>query len=69
MKRSMVLENLGIEENALQHDKSTNEVSASGDEDAVKRFFARAFQSWAAGNVEGSAQEIFEGIVTLLDSV
>jgi hypothetical protein len=62
------MEQLGIEENALEHDEFTDEVSASSDEAAVKRFFARAFQEWAEGTVQGSAQEIFEGVITLLDT-
>jgi hypothetical protein len=66
--RLVILEDLGIEENALEHDESTDEVSASTDEAAVRRFFARAFQEWANGNVEGTAEEIFDAVVTLLDS-
>jgi hypothetical protein len=66
--RLVILEGLGIEENALEHDESTDEVSASSDEAAIKRFFARAFREWAGGNVEGTAQEIFDAVVTLLDS-
>ena len=66
--RLVILEELGIEENALEHDEFTDEVSASSDEAAVKRFFARAFREWAEGNVQGTAQEIFDGIITLLDS-
>ena len=38
--RLVILEDLGIEENALEHDESTDEVSASTDEAAVRRFFA-----------------------------
>ena len=66
--RLVILEELGIEENALEHDEFTDEVSASSDEAAVKRFFARAFREWAEGNVQGTAQEIFDGIITLLNS-
>jgi len=66
--RLVILEELGIAGNALEHDESTDEVSASSDETAIKRFFARAFQEWAEGNVDGTAQEIFDAVVTLLDS-
>jgi hypothetical protein len=66
--RLVILEEIGIEENALEHDESTDEVSASNDEAAIKRFFARAFQEWAEGNVEGTAQEIFDAVIVLLDS-
>ena len=60
--RLVILEELGIEENALEHDEFTDEVSASSDEAAVKRFFARAFQEWAndkipvAGGLEPSSR-------------
>jgi hypothetical protein len=64
--RLVILEPLDIEENALEHDEFTDEVSASSDEAAVKRFFARAFREWAEGKVQGSAQEIF--VITLLDT-
>ena len=64
--RLVILEDLGIEENALEHDEFTDEVSASTDEAAVRRFFARAFQEWANGNVEGTAQEIFDAVVLSL---
>jgi hypothetical protein len=49
-------------------DEFTDEVSASSDKAAVKRFFARAFREWAEGNVQGTAQEIFEGVIALLDT-
>ncbi len=66
--RLAILEEFGIEEEALEHDESTDEVSPSNDEMAVKRFFARAFREWAEGNVEGTAEEIFDAVVNLLDS-
>jgi hypothetical protein len=66
--RILILEDLGIEENALEHDELTDEVSASSDEAAVRRFFARAFREWADGNVHGTAQEIIDGVIELLDS-
>ena len=65
--RLVLLEEFGIEENALEHDESTDEVGPSSDETAVKRFFARAFREWAEGNVKGTAQEIFDAVVNLLE--
>ena len=57
--RLLILEDLGIEENALEHDEFTDEVSASSDEAAVKTILCQSV-SWAKGNVQGTAQEIFE---------
>ena len=66
--RLVILEEIGIDENALEHDEFTDEVSASSDEAAIRRFFVRAFREWAEGNVEGTAQEIFDAVIVLLDS-
>ena len=43
--RLVILENLGIEENALEHDESTDEVSASTDEAAVEDFLLERFRN------------------------
>jgi hypothetical protein len=37
------------------------------DDQAKKHFNARAFQEWAEGNVEDTAQEIFDAVAMLLD--
>jgi hypothetical protein len=34
-------------------------LSVSTGETAIKDFYARAFQEWALGNLEGTAEEIF----------
>jgi len=60
------LEDLGIEEKALLLDKTTNEVTVAGNDQAMKDFYARAFQEWAMGNLEGTAFEIFEDVTAIL---
>jgi hypothetical protein len=65
--RLAALKEMGIEEKALIYDEASDKLSVSTDETAVKDFYARAFQEWALGNIEGTAEEIFEGVTVLLD--
>jgi hypothetical protein len=65
--RLAALEEMGIEEKALIYDEASDKLSVSTDETAVKDFYARAFQEWALGNVEGTAEEIFEAVTVLLE--
>jgi hypothetical protein len=66
-ERLATLEEMGIEEKALVYDEAANEISISEDEAAIKDFYARAFQEWALGNVEGTAEEIFDAVTILLE--
>jgi hypothetical protein len=52
----------------LVEDDGLDEVTVADDDQAKKNFYARAFQEWAEGNVEGTAQEIFDGVTMLLDA-
>jgi hypothetical protein len=67
-ERLILLEEFGIEEKALRLDKATNEVTVADNAQAMKDFYARAFQEWALGNLEGTAFEIFEDVTALLES-
>jgi hypothetical protein len=62
-----VLEELGIEEKALVYDEAVDKISVSKDDAAAKDFYARAFQEWSLGNVEGTAEEIFDAVTMLLE--
>jgi hypothetical protein len=62
------IEELGIEEKALILDGDTDEVSSAEDEQANKEFFARAFKEWAAGNIDGDAQEIFDAVTAAIET-
>jgi len=66
-ERLAMLEEMGIEEKALIYDEAGDKLSVSTDETARKDFYARAFQEWALGNIEGTAEEIFEAVTLLLD--
>jgi hypothetical protein len=66
-ERLATLEEMGIEEKALVYDEAAKEISISEDEAAIKDFYARAFQEWALGNVEGTAEEIFDAVTILLE--
>jgi hypothetical protein len=62
------IEELGIEEKALILDGDTDEVSSAEDEQANKEFYARAFKEWAAGNIDGDAQEIFDAVTAAIET-
>ena len=48
--------------------KATNEVTVADNDQAMKDFYARAFQEWALGNLEETAFEIFEDVTAILES-
>src|SRR3984885_7455638 len=52
-ERLAALEEMGIEEKALVYNEAGDELLVSADGAAIKDFYARAFQEWALGNVEG----------------
>jgi hypothetical protein len=66
-ERLAALEEFGIEEKALVYDKATDTIAVSKDDAAAKDFYARAFQEWSLGNVEGTAEEIFDAVTMLLE--
>jgi hypothetical protein len=59
---------LGIEEKALVLDEDTNEVISLDDEQANKDFYARAFKEWAAGNISGDAEDIFDAVTAAVEA-
>ena len=67
-ERMAILEDLGVQEKALVQDDGLDEVTVADDDQAKKEFYARAFQEWAEGNVEGTAQEIFDGVTMLIEA-
>ena len=66
-ERMAILEDLGVQEKALVQDDGLDEVTVADDDQAKKNFYARAFQEWARGNVEGTAREIFDAVIMLID--
>jgi hypothetical protein len=65
-ERLAVLEEMGIEEKALVYDEAGDKLLVSDDLAAIKDFYARAFQEWSLGNVEGTAEEIFDAVTFLI---
>ena len=65
-ERLAALEEIGIEEKALVYDEAGDKLLVSDDTAAIKDFYARAFQEWSLGNVEGTAEEIFEAVTFLI---
>ncbi len=61
-----MLEEIGIEEKALVYDERRDKLFLSDDAAAIKDFYARAFQEWSLGNVEGTAEEIFDAVTSLI---
>ena len=49
-------------------DDNTDEVSSAEDEQANKEFYARAFKEWAAGNIDGDAQDIFDAVTAAIET-
>jgi hypothetical protein len=58
-ERLAVLEEIGIEEKALVYDEDGDKLLLSDDAAAIKDFYARAFQEWSLGNVEGACRRNF----------
>jgi hypothetical protein len=58
---------IGIEVQALILDKASDEVVSSGDAEADKLVYARAFQAWADGKISGTAEDIFDAIQEALE--
>ena len=67
-ERLAALEEMGIEEKALIYDEATDKLAVSNDEIAIKDFYARAFQEWSLGNIDGTAEEIFDAVTSLLEA-
>jgi hypothetical protein len=65
-ERLAALEEMGIEEKALVYDEAGAKLLVSDDSAAIKDFYARAFQEWALGNIEGTAEEIFDAVALLV---
>jgi hypothetical protein len=65
-ERLAALEEMGLQEKALIYDEAGDKIMVSGDIAAMRDFYARAFQEWSLGNVEGTAEEIFDAVTSLI---
>jgi hypothetical protein len=66
--RVSVITAIGVDVAALVFDGSTHEVTYRNDPDADKLWYARAFQAWAEGKFEGSAEDVFETVQEVLET-
>jgi hypothetical protein len=57
-----------IEAKALTFDESGDEANATDDPDVEKIVYAKAFQAWADGRIEGTAEDIFETVQEVLQA-
>lgn len=66
--RVAVITEIGIDAKALVLDEGTREVSCANFAHAEKLLYARAFQAWADGKIEGEAEDIFETVQEVLET-
>lgn len=59
---------IAIEVGALAMGESGDETSSTADAQAEKIAYAKAFQAWADGRMEGTAEDIFETVQEVLES-
>ena len=65
--RLAVITAIGIEVRALVIDKSGDQITSADDPDADRLVYAGAFEAWAHGKIEGSAEDIFETVQEVLE--
>jgi hypothetical protein len=65
--RVAVITEIGIEVKALVLDERTREVTYANSPDAEKLLYAKAFQAWADGKIDGRAEDIFETVDEVLE--
>ncbi len=58
---------IALEVRTLVHDEASGELVYSDDPEADKRLYARTFEDWAAGKIDGSAQVIIATIREILE--
>ena len=65
--RVAVITAIGIEVKALVFDQSADEITSAEDPGADRLVYAGAFDAWAHGKIEGSAEDIFESVQEVLE--
>ena len=65
--RVAVITAIGLDVAALILDEGVHEVTYRDDPEADKLLYARAFQAWADGKIEGSAEDVFETVQEVLE--
>lgn len=58
---------IAIEVNALGLGEDADELRSTNDPNAEKIVYAKTFQAWADGKIEGTADDIVETVEEVLD--
>jgi hypothetical protein len=59
---------IAIEARALVLSESTDEPTSTANPNAEKLVYAKAFQAWVDGAIEGTADDVFETVEEVLDT-
>ena len=59
---------IGVEVKALVFDESAKEIIFANDARAEKLLYAKAFEAWADGKIDGSAEDVFETVQEALET-
>jgi len=59
---------MAVEAKAFALDESADESNLTDDPNAEKVVYAKAFQAWADGRIEGTAEDIFETVQEVLET-
>ncbi|MDN3273570.1 hypothetical protein QWJ07_04885 [Frankia sp. RB7] len=65
--RISVIRAIAIDAKAVARSEDNEETIPTNDENAEKAVYAKAFQAWAEGKVEGTAEDIFESVQEILE--
>jgi hypothetical protein len=65
--RVATITTIAIEAKAVTRSESDAEINPTNDQDAEKIVYARAFQAWAEGRIDGNAEDIFETVQEVLE--
>ena len=66
--RLTAITTIGVEVKALVFDESAKEIIFANDARAEKLLYAKAFQAWADGKIEGNAEDVFETVQEALET-
>lgn len=65
--RVSVVTAIAVDVEAIVFGRSTNEMGYRNDE-AEKLLYAKVFQAWADGRIEGNAEDVFETVQEVLET-
>jgi hypothetical protein len=65
--RLVLIEEICIDKGALAFDDETNEIYSAESNEADKLAYVAVFQAWAAGDIQGTAAQIFGATSSILE--